>query len=286
MPEKYISEYAIDPREYIRRLIGRFKTRCPELSERTVEEAFFVDGGPVDYLVWFALEGYESHTFFYHDESPNPEALQRFIAISPREEAVPRFKALLREQYDTYRELEIARLLELPDTYLPQLGQRPRANLGFCHEPGDDRIVTGASGTPRPREQEIFDDIDKIVPDGSIEEFVSRTAWMVNQQIEADADKHTIDADVRERLEADPDFRRETTKPLPKGIHPQYTGSEAELWQKPASRVEHMDGSQGFLRVWIPVDGDGTALVDATAGEYDREEIVDAIRDDLEAAVC
>lgn len=283
MPREFISEYGLDPGDYVEQLADQFCRRCSKVSERPIDEAIFVDDGPVDYLVWFALDGYQNHTFFYNDEDPNQEALHRFIALSPSSEEMPQFKALLQKQYGTYRELDIARLLEIPDTYLPQF-ERPRANIGICHEPGEDQIVSGISGTPRRREPEIVDDVDKIVPDKNLEKFVSRTVRAVNAKIEEDADRHTIDADIRDRLNRDPDFRHETTKPLPKGIHPNYTETEAELWQKPASRVEYMDGSQGFLQIWIPVEEEEVTLVSATAGEYDREAIVDAIREEFETA--
>lgn len=104
-------------------------------------------------------------------------------------------------------------------------------------------------------------------------------------RIEKDADRHTITADIREQLETDPDFRQETTNPLPKGIHPKYTGEPAELWQKPASKVGYMDGSQGFLQIWIPVDEDDITLVSATAGDYDREAIVDTIREEFQSTI-
>lgn len=142
---------------------------------------------------------------------------------------MPKFKLLLQRQYSEYRKREIVRLLELLDIYQPQFGERPRANLGICHEPGDDRIVSGISGTPRIREQELFEDVGKIVPDKTLEKFISRTVRTVNTQIEEDADRHTITADIRNQLEDDPNFRQETTKPLSKGIHPKYTDTEAEL---------------------------------------------------------
>ena len=40
-----------------------------------------------------------------------------------------------------------------------------------------------------------------------------------------------------------------------------------------------MDGAQGCLQIWIPVEEEELALVSATAGNYDREAIVDAIRE-------
>lgn len=169
MAREFISEYGFDPGEYIQQLVDHCLDRCPKFTEQTVEEAIFVNNGLIDYLVWFVLEDYDSHTFFYHDDSPNQDILQRFIFLSPSKQAMPAFKALLQKHYGMYRELEIATLLELPDTYLPQLGTRPRANLGICHNPTDDRIVLGVSGTPRLREQKIFEDIDKIVPDRTFE---------------------------------------------------------------------------------------------------------------------
>lgn len=108
----------------------------------------------------------------------------------------------------------------------------------------------------------------------------------MNAEIEADADRHTITTDVSEYLDTDPDFGYETTKPLPENVHPNYTDTDAELWQKPASKVECMDGSQGFLQVWIPVDEAAVTLVSATAGEYDRETVVDAVRKEIEAATA
>lgn len=238
MPQEFISEYGLDPGEYVQRLIDQFCDRCSKFSEQTVEEAIFVDDGPIDHLVWFALDDYETHTFFYYDEAPDQDVLQRFIFFSPSREEMPKFKLLLQKLYGEYRELKIAQLLELPDIYQPQLGERPRANFSICHEPGTDRIVSGFSGVPRVREQEILEDVDKIVPDKTLEKFISRTVRTVNTQIKENADRHTITADIQPRLEEDPDFRQETTKPLPKGIHPKYTDTEAELWQKPASKVE------------------------------------------------
>lgn len=282
MPREFISEYGYDPERYLQRLSNQLCDRCPEFSERTVEEVIFVDDGPIGFLVWFALDNYEEHTFFYQDESPNREILQRFLFLSPSKQAMPNFKKLLQKYYDEYRELEVAKVLEIRDTYLPKLGKQPRVNVGFCHEPEEDYIISGVSGSPRVREPEIIEDIDKIVPEKSLEKLVSQSVWNVNTQIKEDADRHTIATNIRNQLDQDSDFRCETTKQLPSGIHPNYTGTDAELWQKPASRVDFMDGSQGFLRLWIPVADDDITLIDVTAGEYDRERIVDEIKEQFD----
>ncbi len=285
MAREFISEYGLDPGEYVQRLAGGFQDRFSKIEQRPVEEAFFVDDGPVDYLVWFVLEDYENHTFFYHDDTPDEEFLRQLILTSPSKQEMAVFKTYLQQKYETYTELDIAVLLQIRDTYLPQMGERPRANIGICHNPIDDQVISGVSGIPRMREQEIFDDMDKLVPDRSFEKFITSTVQAIQAEIEEEAERHTISGDIRPVLEQDDDFTLETTKELPNGIHPNYTGKEAELWQKPASRVDYMDGAQGFLQIWIPVDEDTIALVSATAGEYDREAIVDAIREEFEVAL-
>lgn len=62
-------------------------------------------------------------------------------------------------------------------------------------------------------------------------------------------DRHTIERDVRDPLESDPDFRRGMVKSPPKRIHPEYTGEDAELWQKPATKVEILGWSAGVRSI-------------------------------------
>ena len=97
MPREFISEYGLDPGEYVQRLVDQFSDRCPKFAEQTVEEAIFVDDGPIDYLAWFVLDNYETHTFFYHDKNPDPTVLQQFIFFSPSENEMPKFKLLLQK---------------------------------------------------------------------------------------------------------------------------------------------------------------------------------------------
>lgn len=41
-----------------------------------------------------------------------------------------------------------------------------------------------------------------------------------------------------------------------------------------------MEGFRGFLQLWVQVDEPTLTLVSATAGKYDRETVVDAIREE------
>lgn len=284
MPREFVSEYGIDPEKYVQRLVDEYRERCPQFGERDVEEVILVDDGPVDHLVWIAFEGYEEHTFFYHDDDPEYETVQQLIHYSPDAEEMQKFKLYLYKKYETYEELDLARVLEIRDTYKPQFRGGPRAYLTLVYEPSADHVVSGISASPRPAEEEIFEDVGKIVPDRDIEKFIEQTVLAVNSRIRENSDRHLVAGDIRDQLEADPDFRLETTKPLPEGIHPKFRGDDAELWQKAASKVEYVDGSQGFLQIWLPVEESETALVDATAGHYDQDAVVDEIRTRFESA--
>ena len=105
------------------------------------------------------------------------------------------------------------------------------------------------------------------------------------EEIEAEIDRHVLDREVRPHLEADPDFRRETVTTVPEDIHPEYGGTDAELWQKPVSKVSYLDGAQGFLQVWIPAEPVDLALVTVTNGEYDEERVVEQTRDRLQESM-
>lgn len=285
MPQELATEYDIDLEEYLERVEATITDKHPPTNVRDVDEVVFVDGGPVDYLAWFALDGYDEHVFFYYDQSPEPEMLRQLLSIMPDEDEMPRFRALLQQNYETFARVHTAALFEIPDTYMPQFTPRPRASIGFFSSPIDDAIAAGINAVPRTEREQILDDVGKLLPSGDVERFVDELVTDVVKELEADIERHVLEVDVRPRLEADPDFQRETITTIPEGIHPEYSGTDGELWQKPVSRVPYLDGSQGFLQVWLPVDIDEYGLVTVTRGNYDSEAVVGRTRDYLLNAV-
>lgn len=194
-----------------------------------------------------------------------------------------KLEAYLRDRYDVYAPVETTAVLTIRDTLQLQFGTMPRAFISIVHNPEDDRIVSGVNGIPPQREEQILEDIDKLVPEKSLEKLISKTVYEYNQQIRQDAERHVLPGDVRGYVQADDHCQFQTTKPVPDGIHPNYEGQEVELWQKPAAYVDCIDGSQGFLQLWLPTNEDATALISVTAGDYDRETVVEAVRSNIEA---
>ena len=117
--------------------------------------------------------------------------------MMPTEEEMPKFRALLGSQNDTLEVVESAVLFEIPDTYLPQLTPNPRANVGFFYSSVEDAIAVGTNAIPRTRTERILEDVEKLLPSRDVERFVSDVVHELYEEIEADVERHVLDADVR-----------------------------------------------------------------------------------------
>lgn len=281
MPQELTTEYDIDRGEYLNRVEKLVTERHPPARPRHVEEVLFADDGPIEYLAWFALDGYDDHTFFYYDSSPDSEFLQLLLSIKPNEDEMPKLRALLRSRYETFEASEAGALFEIPDTYLPQFTPRPRAHIGFFYSPVDDKLVAGTSARPQTKTQEILEDVEKLLPNDDVEAFVTDVVEAVYDEIEAEIERRVLEIDVRPALKADSDFQCETVTTIPDDLHPEYGGQPGELWQKPGAKVEFLNSAQGFLQVWLPEETESVALVTATSGEYDEETVVEKTRTQL-----
>jgi hypothetical protein len=285
MPRELSSEYDIDPREYLDRIEEKITDRHPPTKVRDVNKVLFANGGPVDYLVWFVLDDYDDHAFFYYDETPDSKMLRQLLSMTPTEEEMPKFQVLLQSHYETVETVEAALFFEIPDSYLPQFSPKPRANIGFFYSPVDDAIAVGTSAVPRSKTERILADMEKILPNGSVERFINAVVQELYSEIEAEIERHVLEADVRPMLEADSGIQYETKTAIPEGIHPEYAGQDGELWQKPVSKVSYLDGAQGFLQIWLPEETEDLALVTVTNGEYDKEKVIEETRNHLQQSL-
>lgn len=283
MLENIPDEYEIDPGTDIDRLAELVVEQYPDAVVHEIDEAIFVDDGPIDYLAWIALDGYNRHEFFYYDTEPDSETLQRLLSWSPDEERMRLLKAYFVANFDIVESIANAAVVEIPDPYLP--GPKPRANIAFYMRKGEDEINIGMNAAPPRHHNDIIEDIDKIVPAKDLETFARNTVHAFYDELKTTAEQHLVEGDIDGFLEDNSDFRHQTTKPLPKNIYPTYTGQDADLWQKPVSKEAAIQGSQGFVQVWVPVDADDVGFVTVTSGEYDTEQALAAVRNNIEATL-
>lgn len=276
-------EYEIDPGTDIDRLAEIFVEQYPDAIRHSIDEVLFANEGPVQYLTWVAFDGYERHEFFYNDTSPDEKTLRRLLTWTPAEDEMDMLKAFLVTKFDVVKPIQYAALLEIPDTYSP--GSEPGANLLFYEDPTQGTINVGINATPASHEKEIVEHVDKLVPASDLETFAKNIIRSFYTEIEDTAERHLVEGNIRGFLEANPDFRQQTTKSLPRGIYPPHTGEPAELWQKPVSKEPAIEGSQGFIQIWVPEEDDKTGFVTLTSGDYHPQQAVDAVRSELESEI-
>lgn len=277
------NEYEIDPGTDIDRLAEIAIEQYPDAIRRSVEEVIFVDEGPIDYLAWVALDDYTRHEIFYYDRDPDQDTLRRLVSWSPNKDDMRLLKAYFAKEFNIIESLSQAAFLEIPDPYLP--GSKPSANVVFYHRPSTAEIDIGINATPLDRNEEIFSDVERVIPAKDLETFARNVIECFYDELITTAEQHVIEGDVAENLTSDPNFHQQTTKPLPDGIHPLYSGEAAELWQKPISKSTVVAGSEGFIQVWLPNSEDHGGLVSLTDGDYDTEQTLESVRTDLKTTI-
>lgn len=134
----------------------------------------------------------------------------------------------------------------------------------------------GLKAKPLQHKDRVVEDVNKLVPADDIEDFVNRIDYQLGEELLEEANQRLLENDIEDSLATDPDFRHQTTKAIPEGKHPEYEGLEADLWQKPVSKLEYVDSSQGFFQVWLPVDESEVGVVTTTAGDYEERGVIEA----------
>lgn len=260
--------------------VNRFAELVTEAHEpattREVAETLVARDGPLEEVVWFALDGYDDHVITYRGANPDQHELRRLHSFSPSEQQMPQLKSYLNQHY-TSQEVDHAAVIEIPDTYNPHLGQNPGIRLGAYHHPETDQIQVGFKPRPLRHYERVIEDVGKLVPADDIEDFLDRIGYQLGEELQEEADQRLITGDIGAFLEADSNFRCETTTSIPERTHPEYEGMEAELWQKPISKVDGIDSSQGFLQVWRPLDEPDTGVVATTKGDYQERTVIEAV---------
>lgn len=213
----------------------------------------------------------------FGSEDSDPGEVQRLDAVvdglaGPRAPEVARtFRAHLDATYDQVVTVD-GIVFRLECQYAPAIGGRPTLVLQAYANPASDSLSVGytARSTDEPADLEAC--IAKNVPKDTVEDYVDQVLYRVDTAIyeERVALKELEEID-RQTLDAH-GFREQTVKPVPRSLHPEYGGRDAELWQLPAGTAPWVEGATGFVRIWRLPDDTGIVEPLNLAGD-DRTEI-------------
>lgn len=222
----------------------------------------------------------------FGSEDSDPGEVQRLEAVvdglaGPRASEVARvFRRHVDATYDQVVTVEgIVFLLECQ--YAPAIGGRPTLVLQAYANPASESLSVGytARSTDDPADLETC--IAKNVSKDTLEDYVDQVLYRVDTAIYEErialreleeVDRQTLDAHG---------FREQTVKPVPRSLHPKYGGTDAELWQLPASKASWADGATGFVRIWrLP---DGTGIIEPLNLTGDDRAEIEATKEHLSA---
>lgn len=280
---------------------------CPDALSRYVDgfaDRFGADyTGPSDrYRVTAQLAIGHGITLFYAhvterdehlllrfgDEESDPAELRRLENVirgfdGPDPGAVAEaFRGHLQASYDRIHTVD-GSVLFLPCQYAPALGGQPTMVLQAYANPASESLSVGYTSKHTDDIEHLEGCISKNVPTTTVEDYVDRLLYRIDSAVyDERIARRVIEGIDRSRLEAC-GFRQQTTKSIPKSIHPEYGGTDGELWQVPASNAGWVEGSNGFVRVWrLP---DGTAIIDPVGLDGPHEEAVAETKDRLPTAI-
>lgn len=180
------------------------------------------------------------------------------------------FRTHLQATYERIRTVEGSAFF-LGCQYAPALGGQPTMVLQAYPNPASESLSVGYTPKHANDVEDLEACIAKNVPTATVEDYVGRLVYRIDSAIYDERVARNVVEDLdRSTLEA-LGFRPQTTKPLPRSLHPTYGGTDAELWQVPASTAGWVAGSNGFLRVWhLP---DGTGVIDPVGLDEPHEDV-------------
>lgn len=256
----------------------------PDALPRYVDEFAdqFADGytGPIDqYRITASLAVDHGVTVFYAhvdeqdqhfllplgDEESDSEELDRIEAVirgfagPDAAEVAETFRTHVHATYDRIETVSGAALF-LPCQYAPRLGGQPTVVLQAYANPVSESLSVGFTPRRTNDVEGLLDCISKNVPATTVEDYVSRLVYRIDAAISDDLLSRNVVEELDQTALEALGFRQQTTKLVPESVHPEYGGTEAELWQTPAGNADWVEGSTGFIRIWrLP---DDTGVVD------------------------
>lgn len=192
------------------------------------------------------------------------------------------FRTHLQANYDRIHPVS-GSVLFLRCQYAPALGGPPTMVLQAYANPASESLSVGYTSKHTDDVGTLVSCIGKNVPAATLEDYVDRLTYRIDSAMYDDRIARTVIEEVAQSSLEACGFRHQTTKPLPQSLHPEYAGTEAELWQIPASTAGWVAGSNGFVRIWRLPDGPG--IVDPVGLDGPDEEAVAETKSRLTTAI-
>lgn len=216
------------------------------------------------------------------DEVARLESVVRGLSGPNATDVAEAFLTHVRTTYERVESVDGV-VFRCPCRYASTLGGQPTMLLQAYANPASASLTVGYTPKHTDDVENLEGCIAKDVPAPTVADHVDRLVHRIDTAIhEARIERRVVEAVDRSALEAR-GFRRQTTGTAPESLHPEHGGTDAVLWQVPASNADWVSGAKGFVRLWRLADG--TALVEPVDLDGSHDEAVTATTAELSVAV-
>lgn len=285
----------IDPGTFIDRYVERFIHRLDPESATTYEfDQMFLaqdgDGDVPDEITWGATREFSKHFALLSELPDDSETLREIqthlqrLNMTPTEETINAFLTYLKDHYSSLTRVPENALIEIPDPTASKIGDYPVVDLILYAYP-DEPVTKTIEATLHDASfavddpDDVFDHVNRKIPSGDVERFSDEVFQATVEEFRSELTRNLLEELNREMLEA-AGYTELKKESVPEHVSRLKGGQPASYWQKESWRVDGIDATTGFARIWLLEDESG-GVIEPSSGDFDPEDAIAGIKDEL-----
>lgn len=284
----------IDSGVFIERYTDRF-TRGIEVDDVTVHEfdrMVFAKGENEDVpeeIIWGAAGGFSRHIGLLPNADPKSirdvRTYLRQLNMQPTKQTAEAFYSYLQENFSSITTLSHSALVEIPDPKAPKVGKYPVVNvILYGHPDGTVRKSVEATlhgtGFAVDEPESVFTHIDQKTSTGDVRTYadtvyrdtLAEFRDKLTENVVSELDGSTLESAGYTNLKEED---------VPQSANRIHAGKGASYWQKEIWKVDGIDATTGFSRIWFITD-EKRGIVHPSAGDFDINFAVQQIKEELQ----
>jgi len=294
LTERDVFSY-VDSSEFIRRFVTRVTDhvqipKVPVYEFDTMVLAKNADDDVPEGVIWGMSEARNKHIGLTSNNGQGPEALETIqnylqrLNFRPTRNAVTEFVQWLQDHYGDLHPLSPNAVIEIPDPKASKTGDYPTVVIiVYAKLSGEVNIVVEVmknSSTARVANPDtVFEHVSSKVPSKDIKQYVADQYSTTVDEFRDDLIKNVV-YDIEPGILQCAGYSHNKSGTIPEDASPLYAEKPASHWQKEIWKVQGMNASTGFARIWH-VKSENTGIIQPSAGDFDPEEAVAMIKNEL-----
>jgi hypothetical protein len=286
----------IDPGQFIDRYIERFvqEIESESIEVHEFDKIIFAEGsddGLPGELVWGATHDFSKHIGLLSDYSSESDAISKIkqylqlLNATPSDTAASKFLDYIQTHYSSVSPLSEHALIEIPDPTAAKIGEYPVVDIIIYALP-DGEIIKTVEATLYKASfsvddpDSVYAHVNKKIPSGDVHTFSDKVYQETLEEFETELTFNLIE-DLHQETLDEAGYTKLKEAEIPESVNLLYGGKTAAYWQKESWKVDGIDATTGFARVWFLPDKN-IGVIEPTAGDFDTDTAISRIRNELQ----